>query len=114
MAKLGIGRVLDLSEHRAVAYGRVYPEFWIQAPHDRQHAQTANGAPGPRPHYGKSITAALCAIWTATKSKRWLGLPRKTADARLRPSENPFFQTAYLYKRHTIDHMPTACRFSLV
>ncbi|WP_244895141.1 hypothetical protein [Neisseria dumasiana] len=53
MAKLRIGRVLDLSEHRAVAYGRVYPEFWIQAPHDRQHAQTANGAPGPRPHYGK-------------------------------------------------------------
>ncbi|OSI06847.1 Predicted lactoylglutathione lyase [Neisseria animaloris] len=82
LATLGIGRVLDLSEHRAVAYGRAYPEFWIQAPHDKQHAQTANGvhiafyaetreevdafyqaalaagakddgAPGPRPHYGK-------------------------------------------------------------
>ncbi|WP_107929256.1 VOC family protein [Neisseria animaloris] len=82
LATLGIWRVLDLSEHRAVAYGRAYPEFWIQAPCDGQPAQTANGvhiafyaeireevdafyqaalaagakddgAPGPRPHYGK-------------------------------------------------------------
>ncbi len=81
LATLGIGRVMDLSEHRAVAYGRAYPEFWIQAPYDGQPAQTANGvhvaflaesreqvhafhaaalaaggtddgAPGPRPHYG--------------------------------------------------------------
>lgn len=82
LASLGIGRTLDLSEHQAVAYGRAYPEFWIQAPCDGQPAQTANGvhiafyaetreevdafyqaalaagakddgAPGPRPHYGK-------------------------------------------------------------
>lgn len=82
LGALGIKRVLDLSEHRAIAYGRAYPEFWIQAPHDRQPAQAANGvhiaflaaspkevdafhaaalaagatddgAPGPRPHYGE-------------------------------------------------------------
>lgn len=82
LGTLGIGRVLDLSEHRAIAYGRAYPEFWIQAPHDRQPALAANGvhiaflaaspaevdafhaaalaagatddgAPGPRPHYGE-------------------------------------------------------------
>ncbi len=81
LATLGIGRVMDLSEYFAVAYGRAYPEFWIQAPHDRGPAQAANGvhiaflaetpeqvhafhaaalaaggtddgAPGPRPHYG--------------------------------------------------------------
>ena len=81
LAPLGIRRVLDLSEHRAIAYGRAFPELWIQAPHDGQPAQTANGvhiafladnhahvdavsvaaltrgaapagAPGKRPHYG--------------------------------------------------------------
>ena len=82
LAVLGIGRVLDLSEHQAVAYGRAYPEFWIQAPFNGEAAQNANGthvafmaanreqvhafhaaalaaggkdegAPGPRPHYGE-------------------------------------------------------------
>lgn len=83
LATLDIRRVLDISdEFPAIAYGRAYPEFWIQAPHDGQPAQTANGvhiafdaatreqvhafyeaalaagatddgAPGPRPHYGK-------------------------------------------------------------
>ena len=82
LAPLGIKRVLDLSEHGAVAYGRAFPEFWVQAPCDGQRAQAANGvhvaflaaspqqvqafhaaalaaggtddgAPGPRPHYGK-------------------------------------------------------------
>ena len=81
LAPLGIRRVLDLSEHGAVAYGRAYPEFWIQAPMDGQPAAPGNGthvaflasspaqvdafhraalgagardegAPGPRPHYG--------------------------------------------------------------
>ena len=80
LATLGIGRVHDLSEHQAIAYGRAFPEFWIQRPHDGQPAQTANGVhvtlmaesnaqvhalhqaaralgarcdgpPGPRPHY---------------------------------------------------------------
>ena len=82
LATLNIGRVLDLSEHHAVAYGRAYPEFWIQAPYVSGRAGVANGthvaffaasreevdafyaaaiaagakddgAPGPRPHYGK-------------------------------------------------------------
>lgn len=82
LGALGIGRVLDLTEHGAIAYGRAFPEFWIQLPHDRQPAQAANGvhvaflaetpaevdafhaaaieagatddgAPGPRPHYGE-------------------------------------------------------------
>ena len=82
LATLGIDRVLDLSEHHAVAYGRAWPEFWIQAPCDGQPAQAANGVhlvflaltreqvqafhaaalaaggtddgpPGPRPHYGE-------------------------------------------------------------
>ncbi|MDO4231491.1 MAG: VOC family protein [Lautropia sp.] len=82
LGTLGIGRTLDLTEHGAIAYGRAFPEFWIQRPHDRQPAQAANGvhiaflaetpaevdafhaaaiaagatddgAPGPRPHYGE-------------------------------------------------------------
>lgn len=81
LATLGIRRVFDLSEHQAMAYGRAFPEFWIQRPHDGQPAQTANGVhiaflaesnaqvdafhqaalahgarcdgpPGPRPQYG--------------------------------------------------------------
>ena len=81
LATLGVGRVMDLSAQRAVAYGRASPEFWVQAPCDGQRAQAANGvhvaflaaspqqvqafhaaalaaggtddgAPGPRPHYG--------------------------------------------------------------
>ena len=43
LAPLGIRRILDLSEHQAVAYGRQFPEFWIQRPHDGQPAATANG-----------------------------------------------------------------------
>ena len=82
LGALGIGRVVDLSqEHHAVAYGRAYPEFWVQAPFNGQPAEVANGvhiaflaennaqvdafyaaalahgakpdgAPGKRPHYG--------------------------------------------------------------
>lgn len=84
LAPLGIRRVMDLSEeHQAVAYGRAFPEFWIQAPIDGRPAQSANGVhlaflaensaqvdaffaaavaqgaspdgePGPRPHYGEA------------------------------------------------------------
>lgn len=43
LATLGIRRVLDLTEHQAIGYGRAYPEFWIQRPHDGGAAQTANG-----------------------------------------------------------------------
>lgn len=83
LGALGIGRVVDLSqEHHAVAYGRAYPEFWVQTPFNGKPAEVANGvhiafyaetpaqvdafykaaleagatgdgAPGPRPIYGK-------------------------------------------------------------
>ena len=81
LAPLEIGRVLDMSEHSAVAYGRSFPEFWVQRPVDGSDAGVANGVhiaflaqsrdavrafwdaalaagatpdgePGPRPHYG--------------------------------------------------------------
>jgi catechol 2,3-dioxygenase-like lactoylglutathione lyase family enzyme len=79
LATIGAKRVLDFPG--AVAYGKVYPEFWVQKPHDGGSAATANGvhfaflapdkpalqafyeaalaaggsddgAPGPRPDYG--------------------------------------------------------------
>ncbi len=66
----------------AIAYGRQFPEFWVQTPHNGNPAETANGVhfaflaptkhavdefwqaaiaaggspdgePGPRPHYGE-------------------------------------------------------------
>jgi len=85
LATIGAKRVFEpegLPEGAfAVAYGRMYPEFWVQTPHDDGRAETANGvhfaflapsreavhafwevaisagglpdgAPGPRPHYG--------------------------------------------------------------
>lgn len=81
LAPLGIKRILDMSEHHAIVYGRAYPEFWIQRPINGQPAQSGNGthiaffaenpaqvdafyaaalaagatddgAPGGRPHYG--------------------------------------------------------------
>ncbi|QEY26202.1 VOC family protein [Neisseria zalophi] len=82
LATLGIGRILDVTEHfPAIAYGRAYPEFWIQQPFNGKPAEAANGVhiafmaknreevhafyeaalaaggkgdgePGPRPHYG--------------------------------------------------------------
>lgn len=83
LATLGIRRVEDVREYfPAVAYGRAYPEFWVQQPYNGEPAQTGNGvhiafmaesreqvhafyeaalaaggqgdgAPGERPHYGK-------------------------------------------------------------
>ena len=84
MATVGARRVLepDMPEGSfAVAYGKEFPEFWVQTPHDGGSAETANGIhfaflapsreavhafwdaalkegaspdgkPGPRPHYG--------------------------------------------------------------
>lgn len=80
LGALGIHRVLEHAG--AVAYGRAYPEFWVQTPidgrpasigngthfgfvaasRDQVHAfwqaaiaagATPDGAPGPRPHYGE-------------------------------------------------------------
>lgn len=79
LGTLGIGRVM--AHEGAVAYGRQFPEFWVQVPIDGQPATVGNGThvgfgaasraevdafyamaiasgatgdgpPGPRPHYG--------------------------------------------------------------
>lgn len=79
LATLGCKRVME--HPGAVAYGRLYPEFWVQTPLDGAPATQGNGthfgflarsraevdafhraalaaggvddgAPGPRPHYG--------------------------------------------------------------
>lgn len=81
LATLGIGRLMAFPG--AVAYGRAYPEFWVQTPIDGRPATVGNGthvaflaaspdqvdafhaaavaagatddgAPGPRPHYGEA------------------------------------------------------------
>lgn len=80
LGTLGIGCVMELPG--GAAYGRAFPEFWVQTPHDGGKAEVANGvhvaflaasreqvdafharavalgadddgAPGPRPHYGE-------------------------------------------------------------
>lgn len=79
LATLGCRRVLE--HPGAVAYGKLYPEFWVQTPIDGRPASVGNGThfaflapsreavhafhaaalaagasddgpPGPRPHYG--------------------------------------------------------------
>ena len=80
LATVGARRILNEGGH-AVAYGKEFPEFWVQPPHDGgsptpgnglhlafpapdraavdafhaaglAHGGTDDGAPGPRPHYG--------------------------------------------------------------
>ena len=80
MATLGATRIME--HEGAVAYGKEYPEFWVQTPENDEPAQIANGThygfvaaskeavhafwdkaielgatpdgePGPRPHYGE-------------------------------------------------------------
>lgn len=80
LASIGARRILE--HPGAVAYGREYPEFWVQTPIDAGRASAGNGthvaffaasraevdafyeaalregaqadgAPGPRPHYGE-------------------------------------------------------------
>lgn len=82
MPVIGGKRIEELHEYGAVAYGKIFPEFWVNRPLDEQKAETANGVhfafmadskeqvqefwdaamqaggtgegePGPRPHYGK-------------------------------------------------------------
>ncbi|SLN76140.1 VOC family protein [Oceanibacterium hippocampi] len=79
LSAIGVKRVLEFED--AVAYGKVFPEFWVQAPIDGKKASIGNGThfafmvgsrdlvhafydaalkagakddgkPGPRPHYG--------------------------------------------------------------
>lgn len=80
LATIGARRIMEHGP--AVAYGKQFPEFWVQAPFDEGPAETANGVhvaflapsreavqaffdkavemgaspdgdPGPRPHYGE-------------------------------------------------------------
>ncbi|MCF6321771.1 MAG: VOC family protein [Rhizobiaceae bacterium] len=45
MAAIGAKRLLDFSG--SAAYGREFPEFWVQVPHDGEAATVANGV-----HFG--------------------------------------------------------------
>lgn len=103
LATIGCRRVMEHAE--AVAYGRAYPEFWVQAPLDGSPATTGNGS-----HFGffassrnevdeffrvatasggvadgrqgrdrsmaNHIMGASSSIWTATKSRRPSGTLR--------------------------------------
>ena len=82
LGTIGAKRVMDLTEHGAIAYGKQFPEFWVGGTFDEKPAETANGVhfaflapsqeavdkfyamaiekgasgdgePGPRPHYGE-------------------------------------------------------------
>ncbi len=81
LATLGVGRFFEEHSVKAVAYGRQFPEFWLQAPFDGRPPSVGNGyhvaflassqqqvndfyqaalaagaaddgEPGARPHYG--------------------------------------------------------------
>jgi len=81
LATIGARRIME-HEGEAIAYGKEYPEFWVQTPENNKPAQVANGThygfvaaskeevhtfwdaalemgatpngePGPRPHYGE-------------------------------------------------------------
>ena len=88
LAELGIRRVFEHAGGHAVAYGKAFPEFWVQAPVDGEPATVGNGThvcffatsrdqvdafhraaleagaddegtPGPRPEYGKPYYGAF-------------------------------------------------------
>ncbi len=88
MDTLGAKRILEEHEVKAVAYGRKFPEFWVQVPYDGQQPSIGNGShiaflagskqmvcdfyeaainaggqcdgePGPRPDYGKAYYACF-------------------------------------------------------
>lgn len=81
LATIGVARVYEPEVGGAVAYGKTYPEFWVNIPENEEPAGIANGVhfaflapskeavhdfwevaleqgaseigePGPRPHYG--------------------------------------------------------------
>jgi catechol 2,3-dioxygenase-like lactoylglutathione lyase family enzyme len=43
LATLGITRTFDAEDMFAVAYGRQFPEFWVQKPINQEPASTGNG-----------------------------------------------------------------------
>ncbi len=63
MATIGAKRILQYPG--AVAYGKIYPEFWVQTPHDGEIARTANGV-----HFGflAPSRSAVDAFWDAAIS----------------------------------------------
>ncbi len=96
LAPLGCQRIM--AHPGAIAWGREYPEFWLQTPIDGAPATVGNGthvgffandraavdafhraalaagasdegAPGPAPTTARPITAASSATWTATRSR---------------------------------------------
>ncbi|MGB5694242.1 MAG: VOC family protein [Polyangiales bacterium] len=85
---LGCKKLFEYRDFGAVAYGKQFPEFWVQKPIDRQRATTGNGThvcfiasskeavhafheaglaagatddgpPGPRPQYSPGYYAAF-------------------------------------------------------
>ena len=42
LAPLGAMRIIDVPD-TAMAYGKAFPEFWVQRPYNREKAETANG-----------------------------------------------------------------------
>ncbi|WP_255989287.1 VOC family protein [Chitinolyticbacter albus] len=60
LATVGARRVLDFPG--AIAYGKAYPEFWVQTPYDGQRAAAGNGT-----HFGffAASPAEVDAFYTA-------------------------------------------------
>jgi len=85
LATIGAKIIMEVDEDgmKAAAFGKYFPEFWVQIPHDRQAPSVGNGThfgflapsneavhafwdkaielgaspdgePGPRPHYGEA------------------------------------------------------------
>lgn len=83
LATIGAKVIMEVAEVQAVAFGKYFPEFWVQSPHDGNAPSVGNGthfgflapsneavdafwnkaielgatpdgAPGPRPHYGEA------------------------------------------------------------
>ena len=50
LATIGCKRIME--HPGAVAYGKMFPEFWVQTPHDGKTAETANGV-----HFGFFATS---------------------------------------------------------
>ncbi len=88
LTAVGFKVIEDMPEHKAIAFGKQFPEFWVGQPHNGERAtpgngvhvsflvdsndlvdtfhQTAlalgatdNGAPGPRQHYGAGYYGAF-------------------------------------------------------
>ncbi|MBV8798796.1 MAG: VOC family protein [Alphaproteobacteria bacterium] len=107
---LGYKRIMEFLPH-AIGYGetRERPEFWIQLPHNQQHATAENGThvaflakskqvvtkfhgaalkhggsnggePGPRPDYGPSYYGAFTYDLDGNKLEAMLMLPVKQAS----------------------------------